>query len=60
MLAEPASEDRVQLAEALCHLSHAAKRTFARVGSPDLPTPWDLCHQRIDDHLTLWELAADR
>jgi hypothetical protein len=53
------SDDRAQLAEALLHLSFAAQRKIPRVGNDKLPTPWDLLHKQIDDHLTLWQLAED-
>lgn len=51
------SKDRAALAEALRHLSFAAQRCIPKVGNETLPTPWDLRHQAINDHLTLWELA---
>jgi hypothetical protein len=51
------ARDRAALIEALGHLSHAAQRCFPKVGNQDLPTPWDLRHQDINDHLTLLELA---
>lgn len=50
-------QDRAELAEALGHLSFAAQRQFPRVGNEDFPTPWDVDHERINDLLTLWELA---
>jgi len=37
-----------ELAEALGHLVHAAKREMPVVGNPDHPTPWDAAHGRID------------
>ena len=49
--------DRAALAEALTHLSFAAQRKIPRVGNDRLKTPWDLDHERINEHLTLWELA---
>jgi hypothetical protein len=54
-----APDDRAQIAEALLHLSFAAQRKTPRVGNTILPTPWDLAHRQIDDHLTLWQLAED-
>jgi hypothetical protein len=52
-----APDDRAQIAEALSHLSNAAQRKMPCVGNNILPTPWDLLHRQIDDHLTLWQLA---
>ena len=49
---------RDQLAEALGHLSFSAQRQFPVVGNTLVPTQWDEHHRRIDDVLTLWELAA--
>jgi hypothetical protein len=54
-----APDDRAQIAEALSHLSNAAQRKMPCVGDNTLHTPWDLVHQTIDEHLTLWQLAGD-
>jgi hypothetical protein len=43
----------------LSHLSNAAQRKMPCVGDNTLHTPWDLVHQTIDEHLTLWQLAED-
>lgn len=53
------SRDRAALVEALGHLNHAARRCIPKVGNDALPTPWDLRHQAINDHLTLLELAQE-
>jgi len=57
MPAVVAGSDRDALAEALAHLSYAAQRCFPKVGNETLKTPWDLAHERINEHLTLLELA---
>ena len=54
---EHAAPDRAALAEALGNLCHYATRQIPKVGNDRLPTPWDIAHQRINDHLTLWEMA---
>lgn len=54
---ESVSGERAELIEALGHLNHAARRCFPKVGNETLPTPWDLRHQAINEHLTLLELA---
>jgi hypothetical protein len=54
-----APDDRAQIAEALSHLSNAAQRKMPCVGDNTLHAPWDLVHQTIDEHLTLWQLAED-
>jgi hypothetical protein len=48
---------RAELQEALRHLSRSASRRIPKVGNDTLPTPWDLDHKRIDELLTLLELA---
>jgi hypothetical protein len=48
---------RDALAEAICNHSHAATRRIPKVGSDKLKTPWDLDHERINELLTLWQLA---
>lgn len=55
---EPVSRDRAALIEALGHLNHAARRCIPKVGNDVLPTPWDLRHRAINEHLTLLELAS--
>lgn len=42
---------REEVEEALAHQVHTAKRTFAKVGSPEHPTPWDKAHVRINELL---------
>lgn len=42
---------REEIEEALGHQVHAAKRTFAKVGSAEHPTEWDKAHGRINDLL---------
>lgn len=49
--------DRRELAEALTHLSFAAQRKFPKVGNDLLKTAWDVDHERINELLTLLELA---
>lgn len=53
------TDDRRELEEALGHLSFTAQRQIPRPGTPEFPTAWDLAHKRIDDALTLWQLARD-
>ncbi len=43
---------RAELVEALGHMNHRAQREFPVVGTPDLPTPWDLRHASLDALLT--------
>lgn len=52
------ASDRDALTEALRHLSYAAQRCIPKVGDDKLKTPWDLAHERINEHLTLLELAS--
>lgn len=42
---------RSELAEALTHLNHAARREFPVVGNDAHPTPWDRAHRRMDGPL---------
>ena len=41
----------IELHEALTNLAHRAAREFPKVGSTDVPTPWDLRHATINDLL---------
>lgn len=42
---------REDIEEALGHHVHAAKRTFASVGTEKYPTRWDNIHARINELL---------
>lgn len=46
-----------ELAEALAHLCHTAKRCVPKVGTDEYPTPWDRMHARIDALLDDMERA---
>lgn len=50
--------DREQIAEAITHLGHRAKREFAVVGTPDQPSPWDMRHAAINDLLDQMQDSA--
>lgn len=53
---EPATYD--EITEALGNLVHAARREFAVVGTPLVPTPWDRRHECINDLLDWLDLLA--
>lgn len=42
---------RMEITEALAHLSRRAAREFPKVGTITAPTPWDLRHAAIDELL---------
>jgi hypothetical protein len=42
---------KVQLKIKITDAAHAAKREFAVVGTPQLPTPWDKAHTKINNLL---------
>ena len=46
---------RADVIEALGHLCSAAKRLPCVIGTPELPTPYDRAHVRIDETLTMLE-----
>lgn len=58
---EPADLDlpptRSDIAEALHHLNHHAKRQIPKPGTPDFPTGWDKAHALIDARLHEWQAA---
>jgi hypothetical protein len=43
---------RDELVEALGHMNHRARREFPKVGTPEVPTPWDLRHASLNALLT--------
>lgn len=49
---------RTEIAELLAEACHDAKRQMPKVGSPDMPTGWDECHELIDMLLTDMEAAT--
>jgi hypothetical protein len=48
---------RADIAEALTHLNHHAKRQIPKPGTPDFPTAWDKAHALIDARLYEWQAA---
>lgn len=52
-------DTRAEIAAMIADASFIAAREFPCVGTEEFPTPWDLRHQRIDDLLTDYFLAAE-
>ena len=52
-----ANAERAALIEALTNMTARAKREFAVVGTPLMPTPWDRRHVAINDLLDLLDLC---
>lgn len=51
---------KADIAEALGHVLHRAKRQTPVVGTAEFPTPWDTAHEMLDSLLDDWLRAPER
>jgi hypothetical protein len=49
--------ERAALIEALHNMNARAKREFAVVGTPRIPTPWDRRHRALNDLLDMLDMC---